>query len=548
MRRLHLPVCALAAALALGLAPAAARATAFVVTTISSDPGPSTGQGMCLSGGACSLRQAINAANTTIDLGGGQNSIILPAGTLARDGTLGVPTVTAPVTIAGQGARLTTISGSGDPSPSGGLNIDFGATAAVTLRDLTISGGVAAVDGGGVRAHKVDLSLERVIVRGNLARAGASVTARGGGIAIASGSLTVDDSEISANRVTGVLHSNASAGAIGGGVDVSSSFATIRNTTVAGNTVDAGTGSGQGGGISLLGGGVTLDGATVADNTVIGGPNAIGGNIGAVANAVSAKTTLIARGTAPLGENCFAATVSHGGNVEDRGQCGFSGATDRDQVDPQLGGLQDNGGPTDTMAIPVTSPAFDLAGDCGLPADQRGVPRPQSIGCDSGAFEATDTGPPRPGPGTPPTLPASSPSPPRVSGAAQSHSTWREGRKVARFSSKRKPRPPVGTRFSFALDVPARVSFAFTQTLPGRRVGGRCVARSRKNRRKPACRRIATRGALSFAGHAGSNAVAFYGRLSRSKSLKPGRYTLVIVATKAGLRSSPRTLRFKIVP
>jgi hypothetical protein len=546
MRRVHLPACALAAALALGLLPAAARATAFVVTTISTDPGPMTGQGACLSGGACSLRQAINAANTTADISGAQNSISLPAGTLARNGTLGVPTITAPVTIAGQGARLTTISGSGDPSPSGGLNIDFAARAAVTLRDLTISGGVATIDGGGVRAHKVDLSLERVIVRGNLARADVSATARGGGIAIASGSLTVDDSEISANRVTGVLHANGAAGGLGGGVDLTLSLATVRNTTVAGNTVDAGTGSADGGGINLLGGGVTLDGATVADNTVIGDTTAAGGNIAAAANAVTAKTTLIARGTAPVGENCSAAAVSQGGNVEDRGQCGFSGATDRGPVDPQLGGLQDNGGPTDTMAIPATSPAFDLAGGCALPADQRGVPRPQSIGCDSGAFEATDFGAPATGPGTPPTVPASS-APPRLSRAAQSHSTWREGKKVASFSSKRKSRPPVGTTFSFALDVPARVSFAFTQKLPGRRVAGRCVARSRKNRRKPACTRVATKGALSFAGHAARNAISFSGRLSRSKRLKPGRYTLVIVASKAGLRSSPRSLRFKIV-
>ena len=326
-----------------------------------------------------------------------------------------------------------------------------------------------------------------------------------------------------------------------------SSFATIRNTTVAGNTVDAGTGSAEGGGISVIGGGVTLDGATVADNTVIGGGDAIGGNIGAVANAVTAKTTLIARGTAPIGENCFAATVSQGGNVEDRGQCGFSGATDRGAVDPQLGGLQNNGGPTDTMAIPATSPAFNLAGACGLAADQRGVPRPQSIGCDSGAFEATDFGAPATGPGTSPIVPAP-PAPPRVSRVGQSHSTWREGTKVASFSSRRKRRPPVGTTFSFALDVPARVRLAFTQKQGGRRVAGRCVARSRKNRRKPACTRVVTRGALSFAGHAGRNAVAFSGRLSRSRRLKPGRYTLVIVATKAGLRSSPRRLRFEIVP
>jgi hypothetical protein len=43
--------------------------------------------------------------------------------------------------------------------------------------------------------------------------------------------------------------------------------------------------------------------------------------------------------------------------------------------DPQLGPLQNNGGPTETMAIPATSPAVNR-GSSGLGADQRGQPRP----------------------------------------------------------------------------------------------------------------------------------------------------------------------------
>ncbi len=55
---------------------------------------------------------------------------------------------------------------------------------------------------------------------------------------------------------------------------------------------------------------------------------------------------------------------------------------------PQLGPLQDNGGPTPTMALAATSPAVDAGDDSSCPAtDQRGISRPQGPHCDIGAFE-----------------------------------------------------------------------------------------------------------------------------------------------------------------
>jgi hypothetical protein len=57
-----------------------------------------------------------------------------------------------------------------------------------------------------------------------------------------------------------------------------------------------------------------------------------------------------------------------------------------------------------------------------------------------------------------------------------------------------------------------------------------------------------TAGRLTFTGHSGTNRVAFQGRVSRAKKLKPGHYTLVITATNsAGGRSAPRSLTFTIV-
>ncbi len=64
-------------------------------------------------------------------------------------------------------------------------------------------------------------------------------------------------------------------------------------------------------------------------------------------------------------------------------------------LDPLLGPLQDNGGPTWTCALALGSPAID-AGNCdGPPFDQRGALRPFDVpgatnvagGCDIGAFE-----------------------------------------------------------------------------------------------------------------------------------------------------------------
>ena len=61
-------------------------------------------------------------------------------------------------------------------------------------------------------------------------------------------------------------------------------------------------------------------------------------------------------------------------------------------------------------------------------------------------------------------------------------------------------------------------------------------------------RRTATAGTLTLAGHSGTNRVAFQGRVSAAKKLKPGRYTLGITATNtAGLTSTPKLLSFTIV-
>ncbi len=141
------------------------------------------------------------------------------------------------------------------------------------------------------------------------------------------------------------------------------------------------------------------------------------------------------------------------------------------------------------------------------------------------------------------------PRPPIITSANQSHRTWREGGKLAAFARKHgKHKLPVGTTFSFTLNEQARVSFAFTQQVNGRKVKGKCVTQTKRNRHKPACRRTLRSGTLSFAAHSGLNKVFFQGRVSRSTKLKPGHYTLVITATSAaGRHSRPVKLSFTIV-
>ena len=62
-------------------------------------------------------------------------------------------------------------------------------------------------------------------------------------------------------------------------------------------------------------------------------------------------------------------------------------------ADPLLGPLQNNGGPTETMALGWSSAALDAAADAICAADpinnldQRGIVRPLGPHCDSGAVE-----------------------------------------------------------------------------------------------------------------------------------------------------------------
>ncbi len=217
-------------------------------------------------------------------------------------------------------------------------------------------------------------------------------------------------------------------------------------------------------------------------------------------------------------------------------------------MNPLLNGLGE-----ETLASPTIDAGSNALVPAVLSTDLAGAPRITAtrLSCsglgpaiaDMGAFEYQLVGPTLPCPALLKVLTT----PPVLANASQSNRRWREGTRLASFSRKRKL-PPLGTTFSFTLNELASVRFAFTQRVGGRKVNGKCVAQTKKNRHKRACKRTVTQGLLTFAGHDGTNKVSFQGRISHSKKLRPGIYTLVITATNAaGQRSAAKQLSFTIL-
>jgi hypothetical protein len=98
-------------------------------------------------------------------------------------------------------------------------------------------------------------------------------------------------------------------------------------------------------------------------------------------------------------DDCNGAITSFGHNLfQSTDGCTISVVlSDLKNVDPLLGPLQYNGGPTQTQALLKGSPAIDGGNPNGcidfsvtvVSTDQRGVARPQGAACDIGAVEMT---------------------------------------------------------------------------------------------------------------------------------------------------------------
>jgi hypothetical protein len=167
---------------------------------------------------------------------------------------------------------------------------------------------------------------------------------------------------------------------------------------------------------------VLLLNCTISNNTVTGsdqtGNQLLSGQFSAGRNTIQLRNTIISGdGSRP---NLFAYNggtfLSQGHNLSSDDGSGFlTRDGDLTDTDPLLGPLQDNGGPTQTMALLDGSPAIDAGDNTDAPEwDQRGPGFPRIVGIldpdnpviDVGAFEVQqdgDRGPGRPsGPGTKP--------------------------------------------------------------------------------------------------------------------------------------------------
>jgi cysteine-rich repeat protein len=253
----------------------------------------------------------------------------------------------------------------------------------------------------------------------------------GGGIAFTAGNLTLNKNTIFNNTsgnggFSGGTIAMAGSGGGGGGVAVGGGTATLLNNTIAGNVGGGGgfgspTGGsgGSGGGLSVSAGTAILNNDTITDNTpgTGGSPSlptdGVGGGLANIGGTVNLGNSIIAEnhvvpnitfpGTVP---DCFGTITSDGFNLIGNGtSCtGPADGVNDDAVgsggspiDPLFDpvGLQDNGGPTPTIAIQEASPAKDTADNATCePTDQRGGTRPLSGPgvCDKGAFELTECG------------------------------------------------------------------------------------------------------------------------------------------------------------
>jgi hypothetical protein len=94
---------------------------------------------------------------------------------------------------------------------------------------------------------------------------------------------------------------------------------------------------------------------------------------------------------------------------------------------------------------------------------------------------------------------------------------------------------PVGTAFSFTLDLPASVTLSFSRMVPGRSVDGRCKPLRVSDHAARPCTRSLPAGSITLPATVGLNTVRFQGRAGRGE-LAPGTY---VVRVDAIIQSGP---------
>jgi CSLREA domain-containing protein len=283
-----------------------------------------------------------------------------------------------------------------DLSGAGILIDPNGSWPTLAISDTIISDNQAGATGGGIYASALaTLAIYHTTISNNQADQGGGI---GGGPVLA---LDITETTINGNR----------ASRSGGGLWVQSYGTKVTNSTISGNQAGEG-----GGGIYFFGNGNvgTLINATIAENVADGDGDGSGDGGGifqeaAVSGRTVVRNSIVASnydGSATL-ENqdpdCAGVVLSAGYNLigNNHGCESFVNAERNDLVgsetnplNPLLGPLQFNGGPTATHALLNGSPAIDSGSNIRCPpTDQRGMERSRDREgdgtdiCDMGSFE-----------------------------------------------------------------------------------------------------------------------------------------------------------------
>ncbi len=289
------------AALLLALGQGVAQADTITVTTknpaINAD-------------GLCSLIEAIENANadatthTDCPAGTGADVIVLPSKatiTLSTvDNTdldpslpLGLPVIASPITIEGNGAKITRKKAA---PPFGLFGVDTSGD--LTLKNLTLSGGFGV---GGAVINDGTVSIQNSKISGNTGDGGA------GGIYNA-GTMTIQNSTVSGNKISGDY--GAGAGILNIGT------MTIQNSTISGNKL-----SGEYG----AGGGILNDGDLTIENSTISG-NSVAAVLGAGGGIAHYSGTLVIRNSTITG-NKTSGVLGVGAGVANEGTLTIENST-----------------------------------------------------------------------------------------------------------------------------------------------------------------------------------------------------------------------------
>jgi CSLREA domain-containing protein len=411
------------------------------------------GGGGIFNAGTLTLNGCVITGNTTGNGGAGGGGIANGyggsgglGGGVYNTGTLTMKDCSVTFNRTGDGGTGTYSDGGG--GSGGGIANSHGAvtlSSCVVDSNTTGTGPAAGTrryggSGGGIYSDAGTLNVTNSVFSNNVTGGGTGGIGSGGsgggihaGGSTSLGTVSVLTNVTVKNNRTGDGSGTAGQGGFGGGISNSGTMK-VNGLTVSGNAAGAGTnsgGSGVGGGISNTGG-LDLVNATISGNSIAGSGGSGAGlwNAGTAyltnctvafnsspagyAGGISVfndfyrifiRNTIVARNGQP---NSFGSDVS-GPNINSQGYnlignadgaSSFSAAnvdkfgTTAAPLDPKLGPLADNGGPTLTHALLAGSPALD-AGNNSLAKDSNNVPfftDQRGVGRFGGADHVVDIG------------------------------------------------------------------------------------------------------------------------------------------------------------